>query len=99
MKPTRTTRGGRSATAPLEERVEPGEGHGHALGALDLRHALGAERGDGERHGDAVVAVRAHAGPAQPRSALDDEAVGQLPHARPEGGEALDERPDAVALL
>jgi hypothetical protein len=46
-----------------------------------------------------VVAVGANAGPDERRSALDHEAVGQLPHPRAEGGEALGQGRDAVALL
>ena len=62
-------------------------------------HALGGERRHGERHGDAVVAVRAHLGAAQRPPAVDHEAVGQLLHRGAHAAEALGQGGDAVALL
>ena len=103
MKPTRTTRAGRSGTARApRQHARRTRGRrrprtsapsiSEAPSGRRARPPTGPSRCGGRR-------ASARAAPRSGRPALHDEAVGQLPHARPERGEALGEGGDAVALL
>ena len=59
----------------------------------------GAERGDGEGHGQPVVAGRVGRAARQPAAARDDEPVVALFDVRAERPQARDEHRDAVALF
>ena len=87
----------------LGERVQGGEefGEGDRRGfcALDLRVAFGAQRGDREGHGDAVVGGGVDGRSVEGLTAGDLEAVGKLRHFSSHGAEISGHQRDAVGLL
>ena len=83
----------------VEQIEELGEADGGGFGALDQGFAFGAESGDAEGHGDAVVAAGVDDGAVQSLSAGDIEAVFELFHFGTHGAEIARDEGDAVGLL
>ena len=75
------------------------EGDGGGFGAEYLGVAGGAQGGDGEGHGDAMVGAGVDGGAVEDLVAGDLEAVGVLGEARAHGAEIFGDESDAVGLL
>ena len=78
---------------------EFGEGDGGGFGSVDLGVAGGAECGDGEGHGDAVVGAGVDLCAVELLSAGDGETVFVLGEGGTHGFEVLGDEGDAVGLL
>ena len=87
------------ASSAAERLEESGIGDGHGVRAVDDGRPVGAERGDGERHGEAMIAGGVGGAARQPATAADVEAVRELVDVAAERAEPRDERRDAVAFL
>ena len=93
----------RTSVSALAEGVEVGEEFGKAYGGgvcpADLSVTGGAEGGDGEGHGDAVVGAGVDGCAVQALVAGDLEAVFVLGKLSAHGSEVLDDEGDAVGLF
>ena len=83
----------------VERGEELGEGDGGGFGAQDFGVAFGAEGGDGEGHGDAVVGAGVDLRAVEALVAGDLQAVGALGEVGSHGAEVLSDEGDAVGLL
>ena len=78
---------------------EAGVGGIDAVGVVDDGLALGEKPGDGEGHGDAVIAVRVDLGALERLPAVDRHAVLELLHIGSHFTQVLDGGGDAVGFL
>jgi len=83
----------------IQKIEEFGEADFRGLCALDERVAFGAQRGHGERHGDAVVSAGIDGGAVQLLASRDIKAIFELFHFRTHGAQVACDQGDAVRLL
>src|SRR5271156_2304926 len=73
----------------------------HAIGVANNGIAFASERGNGEGHGNAMIALRCDLGTVElsGRAPFDAQPIGKFLHTRAHLAQALCQRGDAVAFL